>query len=71
MTTELRRLRAENEALLVDAGRYRYLLDRALSSHSGEKTPVLICAFDLPLSGWRDEICRRIDCAMQSNTEEG
>lgn len=46
------------------AERYRWLLENAVSSYSGEQLPVLVCRFDLPVDGWRDEVSRRIDAAM-------
>ncbi|WP_061238198.1 hypothetical protein [Ectopseudomonas composti] len=55
---------AELEACRKDAERYRNLLENAVGSYSGEQVPVLVCRFDLPVDGWREEVSRRIDAAV-------
>lgn len=49
------------DAVVRNAGRYEHLLENAVSSYSDERVPTLVCRFDLPLDGWRDEVSRRID----------
>jgi hypothetical protein len=49
----------------ADAKRYRWLLEDCTTAHHGEQRPVLVCAFELPVIGWREEIARRIDAAME------
>lgn len=56
---------ARLRAAEADAKRYRHLLENAVSKHSAEQTPVLVCSFDLPLNDWRNEVSRRIDAAME------
>ena len=54
----------------LDAERYRHLLENAVSAHSGEKAPVLVCALDLPLISWREEVSRRIDTSITKERTE-
>jgi len=48
----------------VDAARYRWLVEDCTTKHHGEQRPVLVCAYENPVIGWREEIARRIDAAM-------
>jgi len=61
----VRAMIARLRAAEADAKRYRHLLENAVSKHSAEQTPVLVCQFDLPLNDWRNEVSRRIDAAME------
>jgi len=47
-----------------DAARYRWLVEDCTTKHHGEQRPVLVCAYENPVIGWREEIARRIDAAM-------
>ena len=62
LTTELRRLRAENEALRVDAGRYRWLLENADMMHWEN----MLHFSDLD---GIESVSAFIDTAMQSNAK--
>ena len=59
------------DACVADAERYQHLLENAVSSYSDERVPTLVCRFDLPLDGWRDEVSRRIDAAASREALNG
>jgi hypothetical protein len=71
LTTELRRLRAENEALRVDAGRYRWLRNDSVDVGGDTVMAAKLDGLGDQISNWLfgGAIDSAIDTAMKSNTE--